>query len=158
MLYLVIIIGVAAMIAGTNVATWNLTSSYYKAQEAKVVAETAAAEANRRAELATRVATLEREQAVVREVEVVKWRTIKKEVERVVKSDPVYVRLDCRVTDDGVRLYNAAAAGLQLAAADGKDAAVPQKPAAAEAERDPGRPTGNGGVGLRAIPRLPSGS
>lgn len=154
MFYLVMALCVAAMIGGASYATWDLTSNYYRNKEARVVAEAQAVEANRRAELATRVAELERESAKVREVEVVKWKTIKKEVERVVASDPVYVRLECRVTDDGVRVYNAAAAGLQLAAATGKDAAVPQEPSPAKTGSVVGRPLGDSGSSVRPVPRM----
>jgi hypothetical protein len=158
MFYLVMIVGVVAMIGGASYATWDVTSSFYKSREARVIAEGVAAEATKRADIATKMAALEREKAIVREIEVVKWKTIKKEVERVVASDPVYVRLECRVTDDGVRVYNAAAAGLQLAAADGKDAIVPAKPAPAQAGGAVGRPAGDGGVSIRPVPRVPTGS
>jgi hypothetical protein len=156
--YLVAALAVVALVAGSSYATWSVTADYYRALEAKAVAQAVAVEAQRRAELATQVAALERKQQQVREVEVVKWRTIKKEVERVVQADPVYVRAECRVTDDGVRLYNAAANGLQLAAAAGQPAAVPVQPAAAETKRDPGRPAGDSGGGVRPVPRLPAGS
>ncbi len=158
MFYLVMAVGVLAMIGGASYATWDVTSNYYRMKEERAVAQAVAVEAKRAADLSAEILKLERKQAEVREVEVVKWKTIKKEVERVVASDPVYVRLECRVTDDGVRVYNAAAAGLQLAAADGKDAVVPAKPAPAQTGRDVGRPAGNGGIGLRAIPRVPAGS
>lgn len=158
MLYLVMALGVLAMIGGASYATWDVTSGYYRMKEARAISDAVAAEAQRRADLATQLAAAERKAAEVREVEVVKWRTIKKEVERVVASDPVYVRLECRVTDDGVRVYNAAAAGLQLAVADGKPETVPAKPAAAETGRAAGRPAGDGGGGVRPVPRVPAGS
>lgn len=155
MLYL---FGILAMVIGSSVMTWNFTANYYTAKAERLAAETAAVEANRRAELISQVTELERKQAVVREVEVVKWKTLRKEVERVVQADPVYVRLECRVTPDGVRVYNAAAAGLQLAAADGKAAVVPGEPTAAEGGSPAGRPAVDGGSGRRPIPRLPAGS
>ena len=158
MFYLFMAICVAAMIGGASYATWDVTSNYYRMKESRAVAEGVAAEAQRRADLATQLAAAERKAAQVREVEVVKWRTVKKEVERVVASDPVYVALECRVTDDGVRLYNAAAAGVQLATAAGKDATLPPKPATAETERPDGRPSGDSGGSIRAIPRVPSGT
>ena len=148
------IIAILLMVGGTGFATWNITSTYYEAKQDKLIAEAVAGEATKRADIATKMAALEREKAVVREVEVVKWKTIKKEVERVVKGDPVYVSLECRVTDDGVRLFNAAAAGLQLAAADVRPAVVPEKSAAPEARGDNGRPAGNSGGGLRPVPRV----
>jgi hypothetical protein len=158
MMYLVMAVGVLAMIGGASYTTWDITSSFYRSREARVIAEGIAVEAQRRADIATQMIALERKAAEVREIEVVKWKTIKKEVERVVASDPVYVRLECRVTDDGVRVYNAAAAGLQLAAADGKAATVPVQPAPAEAKRDAGRPAGDSGVSVRPVPRVPTGS
>ena len=153
---MIYLIAIVLMVGGASFATWNVTSDYYQSKASALEQRRVAAEATRRAELLGQIADLERKQAVVREVEIVKWRTVKKEVERVVKGDPVYVSLECRVTDDGVRVYNAAAAGLQLAAADIKPPAVPEKPAAAEARRNDGRPAGNGGVGLRPISRMPS--
>ena len=158
MVYLLMVLGVVAMLAGSSFMTWEVTSGYYKAREGRAIAEAVAVEAQRRADLATQLAAAERKAAQVREVEVVKWRTVKKEVERVVASDPVYVALECRVTDDGVRVYNAAAAGVQLATAAGKDATLPPKPAAAETERSAGRPSGDSGGSIRAIPRVPSGT
>jgi hypothetical protein len=149
------ILAIVLMIGGSSFLTWNVTSTYYQAKEARVVAEGIADEATKRADIATKMAALEREKAIVREVEVVKWRTVKKEVERVVKSDPVYVSLECRVTDDGVRVYNAAAGGLQLAVADVRPAPVPEKPAAAETRRNDGRPAGDSGSGIRPISRVP---
>jgi hypothetical protein len=158
MMYLVMFVGVLAMIGGASYATWDVTSGYYRMKEDRAVAQAVAVEAQRRADLAVQLAAAERKAAEVREIEVVKWKTIKKEVERVVASDPVYVRLECRVTPDGVRVYNAAANGLQLAAAAGEAAVVPSQPATAEGGSAVGRPPVDGGSSRRPVPRVPAGT
>jgi hypothetical protein len=148
------VLAIVLMVGGSSFATWHVTSGYYQMKEDRAIAEGVAVEAARRADIATKLAALEREKAKIQEIEVIKWKTIKKEVERVVQSDPVYVRLECRVTDDGVRVYNAAAQGLQLAVATGKDATVSQEPPPAKTGGVVGRPSGDSGSSVRPVPRM----
>ena len=153
------LVGAAAVAIGTAAATFGVTSSWYssrldaeRARNAAEVARAVAESETKRATLATRTAELADALRDAQATERIRTVEIKREVQRVVEK-PVY--RDCRLDDDGLRVYNAAASGMRVEPAVVAPAAVPQDAARAAIRRDDGRPAGGGGVGLRAVPRLP---
>ncbi len=154
-----LLVGAAAVAIGTAAATFGVTSSYYSsrldAERARNAAEVAAAVAeseSKRATLATRTAELADALRDAQMTERVRTVEIKREVQRVVEK-PVY--RECRLDDDGLRIYNAAASGVRVGPAAVAPAAVPQiAPRPALRRVDGGSAPGSGG-GLRPVPRMP---
>lgn len=145
-----------AILAGACYMTWSLTSDFYIAK--------AEAEAGRRAEkqleftekVSDALGILTSKFIEAQKKERVRVKVIEKEVERVVQSDPVYSNPVCVLPDDGVRLYNAAAAGVQLESPAGADAAVPFVTTPAPAPANDGRTTPSRYGGVRAISPVPT--
>ena len=153
------LVGAAAVALGAAAATFGVTSSYYssrldaeRAQRAAEVAQAVAAGEAKRATLATRTAELADALRDAKAMETLRIIEVKKEVQRVVQA-PVY--RDCKLDDDGVRVYNAAASGVRVEPTIVPAAAVPADTPRAATRRDDGRPVAGGGVGLRPVPRLP---
>ncbi len=152
MLNAILVIAALAMLVGTNMATYGITSRLFSADRRAEIAEQAAADARKDAAVQLELATLRTKAAEVKTKEVTRWKTVQKEVDRVVEK-PVY--RECRLDADGVRVYNAALDGLlHGAGAAGIPADVPVQPPAPAAGRADGRPAAGGDVGLRAVPRL----
>jgi hypothetical protein len=153
------LVGAAAVAIGTAAATFGVTSSWYssrldaeRARNAAEVAQAVAESESKRATLATRTAELADALRDAQATDRLRVIEIKKEVQRVVQA-PVY--RDCRLDDDGLRIYNAAASGVRVEPAAVAPAAVPQDAPRAEIRRVDGGSAGGGGGGLRPVPRLP---
>ncbi len=153
------LVGAAAVAIGTAAATFGVTSSYYssrldaeRARNAAAVAQAVAESESKRATLAMRTAELADALRDAQATERVRVIEVKKEVQRVIAAAPVY--RDCRLDDDGVRVYNAAASGVRVDRAAVAPAAVSQNAPVAQNRRvDGGLSNGSGG-GLRPVPRL----
>lgn len=146
-----IVLGIA--LAVSNGFTWRYTSQYYseKAEKLRMEQELAnvAVQQQLNAKLDAAIDWYEDELAKKQKVRVV----IKKEIERVIESNNVYV--NCKLDDAGVRIFNAAAEGVSAGAARQGDATVPAVPAQAQERGNDGRPAGNVGLILRDLPRVP---
>lgn len=90
-----------------------------------------AEETKKQDRLRAEMADAEDRAASARAREVVRWKYINKEVERVVK-EPVYSSPDCRLTPDGVRIWNSAAGVVRVADSKVQADAVSGQPAVAE--------------------------
>lgn len=153
------LIGLSVVLVATNVTTaylvYDTTADYYDAKHQAEQAALLTAELAKQKELQAKMSALETKAQEVKTVEVERVKFITKEVRRVVK-EPVYVDAACKLTPDGVRVYNAAAAGLRLEDPEPQAPVVPVQPAQAPTTSKPGRPAGGGDGSLRPVPRLPS--
>lgn len=154
------LVGAAAVAIGTAAATFSVTSSYYssrldaeRARNAAAVAQAVAESESKRATLAMRTAELADALRDAQATDRLRVIEVKKEVQRVIAAAPVY--RDCRLDDDGLRVYNAAASGMSVEPAAVTSAAVRENAPVAQVRRNDGGPAGGGGGGLRAVPRLP---
>ena len=154
------LVGAAAVAIGTAAATFGVTSSYYssrldaeRARNAAAVAQAVAESESKRATLAMRTAELADALRDAQATERVRVIEVKKEVQRVIAAAPVY--RDCRLDDDGVRVYNAAASGVRVEPIAVAPAAVRENASVAQVRRNDGGSAGGGGGGLRPVPRLP---
>ena len=153
------LVGAAAVAIGTAAATFGVTSSYYpsrldaeRARNAAAVAQAVAESESKRATLAMRTAELADALRDAQATERVRVIEVKKEGQRVIAAVPV--DRGCRLDDDGVRVYNAAASGVRVDRAAVAPAAVSQNAPVAQIRRvDGGLSNGSGG-GLRPVPRL----
>lgn len=147
-----IFLGIA--LAVSNGLTWRYTANHYteKADKLRMEQELANVAVQRQLseKLDAAIDWYEDELAKKAKVRVV----VKKEIQRVVESNPVYV--DCKLDDAGVRLYNAAAAGVPIEPAPGGHAAVSEGTPKAQAGGNIGGSPGGSGFVLRDLPRVPS--
>jgi hypothetical protein len=153
------LVGAAAVALGTAAATFGVTSSYYssrldaeRARNAAEVAQAVAESESKRATLAMRTAELADALRDAQATERIRVIEVKKEVQRVVQA-PVY--RDCKLDDDGLRVYNAAASGMSVEPAAVTSAAVRENAPVAQVRRNDGGSAGGSGGGLRPVPRLP---
>ena len=153
------LIAAAAVLLVTNVVTaylvYDTTADYYDAKHAAEQTALLETELAKQKELQAKMSALETKAQEIKTVEVERVKYITKEVRRVVK-DRVYVDSACQLTPDGVRIYNAAAAGVRLEDPEPQAPVVSTEPATTPSEGKPGRPAGGGDGSLRRVPRLPS--
>ena len=153
------LIGIVVVLLATNATTayliYDTTADYYDAKHQAEQAALLTAEPAKQKELQAKMSALETKAQEIKTVEVERVKYITKEVRRVVK-DRVYVDSACQLTPDGVRIYNAAAAGVRLEDPEPQAPVVSPEPATTPSEGKPGRPAGGGDGSLRRVPRLPS--
>lgn len=147
-----IVFGVVVLV--TNYLTWSFTADHFKDRAKAEMAEVMGLELQKQAQMRDAMAELEAKSHEVQVVEKERVRTITKEVQRVVKADPIYIAAECVLPPDGVRVYNAAASGMRLASATVQAPVVPAIPAPPVGKSDSGGSAGGGGVVLRPIPRV----
>ena len=122
MLGLPYLLAAAALVATLTFGIgWHYGGKLATAQYAQERIALLEQEAAKQRQLREEMAALEAKTAKIKAQRVTRWKTINQEVERVVK-EPVY--LDCRLTADGVRVWNSAA-DLRLQDQSAKDGALP---------------------------------
>lgn len=149
-----IAIAFAVSMLVTGFSTWHFASGYYESKAKAEMAEVLEAEAQKQATMREEMARLEEKSQEIKIVEKERVRTITKEVQRVVKADPIYIAAECVLPPDGVRVFNAAAGGVRLASATVQAPVVSVVPAPPAGKSDAGGPPGGVGTVLRPVPRV----
>jgi hypothetical protein len=152
----ILLIVFAVVLVGSNLTTWSKTADYYNAKADAVLAQQVLKSQQIADDLRQEIVGIEAWYDGKVQQQKVVTRTITKEVQRVIQSDPIYVAAECRIPDAGVRLYTAAAAGVYVAPAAVPVAAVPAATGPAQAGGNDGRPAGSGNSERRPISRLPA--
>lgn len=154
MIQLIAIVFIVSVLV-TNFLTWNFTADHFKDKAAAEIAEVQALELQKQATMREEMDKLAAQANEIQVVEKERVRTIVKEVQRVIKSDPVYIAAECVLPPDGVRVFNAAAAGVRLERPVVQAPVLPVVAPTPAGKIDAGGPPGGGGVVLRPVPRVP---